>query len=126
MKGHNGLPNGVIQCFNFNNNISRLQARKLYATRKFFGSCLDNVNYMSQNLEIITGAMRRLSQTGDVLDETNTNVTQRNKDANDLGAFLRGIKQCNDFYIEQIDDLGPNEFINYAKQAAIAANAAAE
>ena len=53
--GHNGETNGVIQFFNFKNNLSRLKVNRFIAMKKFLGSCVDNVSLKSGVLECAMG-----------------------------------------------------------------------
>lgn len=60
--GHDNRPNGVIQLYSCDNSISRLSIKKVNAIRKFLGGCLDNVNLINKNLEMVVGSMGNVSQ----------------------------------------------------------------
>lgn len=51
--GHEGQSNGLIQMFNFKNQITRLQVRKYLALAKYLGSCLEKVTMESMMIETV-------------------------------------------------------------------------
>ena len=127
MIGHDELPNGVIQCYNFKAPVSRLQLKKMYAIRKFYGGCLDYVNYMSQNLEIISGHIRSLKGTFQVVNQRKAEVDALNKDITQLYDSLTIQKEINQVYTEIYEDLKEDEpEIDPKRAAAMAAIAAAD
>ena len=69
MVGHNGKPNGIIQCFNFRNNLTRLKVNRFIAMKKFLGGCLDTVALKAGILECIMGLQNMHDQVSSKINE---------------------------------------------------------
>ena len=70
--------------------------------------------------------MRTLKGTLDVIQERKLNVDERNHEVAELISVISVAQSAQKFYSEVIEELGENEFVNPAREAAMAAIAEAE
>ena len=67
--GYDGKPNGVIQLYSLDQPITRLKVKKMIAMRKFVGGCLDSINLLNGNLEMVVGAMSEVHNSMEMVIE---------------------------------------------------------